>query len=74
MLQDEKDLFFKGLYNMGHCVNHPEKETSYKCMKYEIFFCEKCLKCNDPDLYCKFRPSCAIHFLSEKSFDSEDVP
>ncbi len=59
---------------MGYCINHPEKETSYKCMKHEIYLCEKCLECRDPELYCKFRPSCAIHFITKKGFDSETTP
>ena len=59
---------------MGYCINHPERETSYKCMKHELYLCEECLKCCDPELYCKFRPSCAIHFITEKGFDSEKAP
>ncbi len=60
---------------MAKCINHPEVETSYVCLKYNIGLCEKCLECRDPDLYCKFRSSCAIHFLSKKGFDKkEKVP
>jgi hypothetical protein len=28
--------------------------------------CDACLKCKDPELYCKFRPSCMIHFLEKE--------
>ena len=28
--------------------------------------CDACLKCRDPDLYCKFRESCVIHFLEKE--------
>ena len=55
---------------MGKCINHPEIETSYKCMKHNIYQCDQCLECRDPDLYCKFRTSCPIHFISKKGFDS----
>jgi hypothetical protein len=50
---------------MGICVNHPDRETSYHCSKYDIYFCEECLSCRDPDIYCKFRPSCPISFISK---------
>ena len=56
---------------MGYCINHPDRETSYQCMKHEVYLCEECLECRDPDLYCKFRPSCPIYFLTKKGFDSE---
>lgn len=56
---------------MGYCINHPEIETSYLCMKHNIYLCEQCLECRDPDIYCKFRPSCPIHFITKKGFDSD---
>jgi uncharacterized 2Fe-2S/4Fe-4S cluster protein (DUF4445 family) len=56
---------------MGYCINHPERETSYLCMKHNIYLCEECLLCRDPDIYCKFRPSCPIHFITKKGFDSD---
>jgi hypothetical protein len=37
-------------------------------MKHELYMCEECLHCRDPEIYCKFRPSCAIHFM-EKNGD-----
>ena len=55
---------------MGNCINHPNKKTSYKCMKHDYYVCEKCLKCHDPDIYCKFRESCIIYFISKKQFNS----
>lgn len=56
---------------MGNCVNHPETQTSYLCMKHNIYLCDKCLECRDPDIYCKFRSSCPIHFISTKDFESK---
>jgi hypothetical protein len=58
---------------MGRCINHPERETSYLCMKHNIYLCDLCLVCRDPDIYCKFRPSCPIHFVSKKGFDDTDT-
>ncbi len=51
---------------MGKCINHPDRETSYLCMKHDKYLCEACLKCGDPKIYCKFRPSCAIWFLNKR--------
>jgi len=54
---------------MGKCINHPDRETAYICLKHNFYLCEECLKCQDVDLYCKFRPSCPIYFIAEKGFD-----
>jgi len=59
---------------MGKCVNHPERETSYKCMKHNIYLCDECLECRDPDLYCKYRSSCPIWFLNKGSKRLEEKP
>jgi len=56
---------------MGKCINHPDRETSYICMKHNIYLCEECLECRDPDIYCKFRPSCPIYFITKKGFESK---
>lgn len=50
---------------MGKCVNHPDRETRYICMKHQIYLCEECLKCKDPKIYCKYRSSCPIWFMSK---------
>jgi len=54
---------------LNPCINHPDKETSYVCMKHEIYMCENCLKCRDPEIYCKFRSACPIHFLTRRIGD-----
>jgi hypothetical protein len=51
---------------LRHCTNHPDRETAYACLKHDVYLCEECLKCRDPDIYCKYRPSCAIHFLTRR--------
>ena len=55
---------------MGKCINHPDRETGYICMKHNIYLCEECLECRDPDIYCKFRSSCPIYFITKKDFES----
>jgi uncharacterized 2Fe-2S/4Fe-4S cluster protein (DUF4445 family) len=57
---------------MGKCINHPDRETNYICMKHNIYLCEECLECRDPDIYCKFRPSCPIYFMTKKGFESSE--
>jgi len=52
-----------------YCVNHPETETRFACMKHEVYLCEDCLACRDPDIYCKFRTSCPIWFLTKRKGD-----
>lgn len=56
---------------MGYCINHLETQTGYLCMKHNFYLCEECLECRDPYIYCKFRSSCPIHFISKKGFDSD---
>lgn len=58
---------------MGKCINHPERETNYICMKHNVYLCDECLECRDLDLYCKFRPSCPIYFISKKGFNESDT-
>ena len=59
---------------MTVCVNHPEKETRFACMKHDIYMCEDCLQCRGPDIYCKFRTSCPIWFLTKRkgNLDNEN--
>lgn len=28
--------------------------------------CDECLECRDPDIYCKFRASCPVWFMTKK--------
>lgn len=55
---------------MGKCSCHPEIETNYLCMKHNVYLCGECLKCRDPEIYCKFRPSCPIWFLQKKGINN----
>jgi len=54
---------------MGKCSCHPEIETSYLCMKHNVYLCEECLTCRDPEIYCKFRSSCPIWFMQKKGVE-----
>ncbi len=51
---------------MGKCKNHPERETSYFCNKHRHYLCDECLKCLDPEIFCKFRSGCLIHFIGKE--------
>ncbi len=57
---------------MGQCACHSDIETPFLCMKYNRYLCEKCLKCQDPHIYCKFRTSCPIWFLQKTREGWED--
>ena len=60
---------------MGKCINHPDRETSSMCMKHQIFMCEECLSCRDPDIYCKYRSSCPIWFMEKRGGSAiDEVP
>jgi hypothetical protein len=54
---------------MNRCINHPNRQTPYQCMKHGISMCEACLHCRDPQLYCKFRTACPIHFMEKNGSD-----
>jgi hypothetical protein len=58
---------------LDHCVNHPDRETGYECLKHQIYMCQDCLDCRDPEIYCKFRESCTIWFLTKKNFDDDAI-
>ena len=32
-------------------------------MKHGVYMCEECLRCRDPEIYCKFRSACSIWFM-----------
>ena len=51
---------------MGKCSCHPEKETSFMCMKHDVYLCDECLTCRDPNIYCKHRSSCVIWFMQKR--------
>jgi len=51
---------------MGKCVNHPDRETSFMCMKHNVYLCEECIKCRDPEIHCKFRSACPIWFMEKR--------
>ncbi|MCB2145077.1 MAG: DUF4445 domain-containing protein [Deltaproteobacteria bacterium] len=59
---------------MGSCINHPDRETPYICMKHQIYLCEECLECRDPKIYCKHRSACPIWFMGKRKegWEAED--
>lgn len=51
---------------MACCDEHDEDAVLYDCMKHQVKVCAACARCKDPELYCKFRPSCMIHFMEKE--------
>jgi hypothetical protein len=50
-------------------IHHKENdggEALYDCQKHRIQIPAAGAQCKDPELYCKFRPSCLIHFLERE--------
>ena len=35
-------------------------------MKHNVYMCDECAHCRDPEIYCKFRPSCPIWFMHKE--------
>lgn len=56
---------------MGQCCNHPERQTIHRCTKHAIFLCDQCLRCPDPELYCKTRSACTIWFIHKERLRDE---
>jgi quercetin dioxygenase-like cupin family protein len=56
--------------NPDTCRRHPEAPAVAQCLKHGHGICTACLedepRCWDPDLYCKFRPQCLIHFQEKE--------
>ena len=60
---------------MGKCINHPDRETNFMCMKHNIYMCEECMACRDPEIHCKFRSSCPIWFMEKRGGKGiDDIP
>ncbi|MFZ0131919.1 MAG: hypothetical protein WAK95_05205 [Desulfobacterales bacterium] len=57
---------------MGKCACHPEKETSFMCLKHEVYLCDECLACRDPKIYCKHRSACLIWFMQKHNGGVDD--
>jgi hypothetical protein len=52
---------------MPCCDDHEDNDAvRYTCMKHRIEVCAACARCSDPQLYCKFRPGCLIHFMEKE--------
>jgi len=41
--------------------------VSYLCMKYNRYQQGDHIACQDPKLYCKFRPQCLIHYTEKRN-------
>jgi len=54
---------------MGKCLCNPEIETSMVCMKDQVYLCEDCLSCRNPEIYCKYRTACPIWFNQKHGGD-----
>jgi hypothetical protein len=53
--------------------NAPDDNISYLCMKYNRHQQGDRLACQDPGLYCKFRPQCLIHYMEKRRRRESDA-
>ena len=44
-----------------------EARSSYRCQKYNCDRNGGAPRCPDPELYCKFRSACVIHFIQKEA-------
>ena len=50
----------------GGGTDNNATSMGYRCEKHQVDVSEENPTCKDPELYCKFRPSCIIHFLERE--------
>ena len=50
-----------------------EENITYLCMKYNRHQEGDRLACQDPGLYCKYRPACLIHFKEKEDRRRRDT-
>ena len=57
------------------CREHPEAEAVAVCQKFEVGFCQACCDaeggapacaCPSPDVHCRYRQSCVVHYRSRR--------
>lgn len=62
------------------CPIHPDLEARFRCEKYAVMMCERCMKCRSPKTHCKHRQQCMIWELTggestaDESTDEENEP
>ena len=61
------------------CRYHPEEDAVAVCRKFGYGYCRTCCEatgegprceCTSPNVHCKFRQECVIHYMSGKKADS----
>jgi len=52
------------------CPNHPDLPARYRCEKYDVSMCERCIKCRSPKVHCKHRQQCIIWELLKEELKS----
>jgi hypothetical protein len=51
---------------MSCCPNDAGSGARFDCQKHRIQMAAAGARCKDPELYCKFRSACLIHFLERE--------
>jgi len=58
--------FLCHVHSMNTCTRHPERPATQYCQKHYRYFCDECMTCSNPKLYCPHRTSCIIWFLERE--------
>ncbi|MDR0477202.1 MAG: hypothetical protein LBH14_04615 [Desulfobulbaceae bacterium] len=51
---------------MPSCARHPGRPATQYCQKSDRHFCDECLACANPKLYCPHRTACIIWFFERE--------
>lgn len=57
------------------CKNHPDREATWICQKFNYGYCDECCQCTMPDEFCRFRANhlCPINeiCLPERRYEQK---
>jgi hypothetical protein len=55
------------------CPIHPDLPAMYKCEKYMVSMCKRCMRCRSPKVHCGARQHCLIWRLTEEKFEADEA-
>lgn len=55
------------------CPKHPDLTARFRCEKYDLWMCERCMECRSPEIYCKHRQQCMIWELLRESYEEDSA-
>jgi len=43
----------------------------FRCEKFDVNMCERCMECRSPELHCKHRQQCLIWEFTQEDLDGD---